>query len=232
MMVRKPIPLDIQEAVLVLSRRRCAFCFGLDNDLTQKNGQIAHINRKSNDSRQENLAFLCLDHHDKYDSTSSQSKGLTEPELRHYRDQLYKHFEGLDGVEPYTDSLFAEFKDLIQPRWRHIYEKALAFYTARHRTQEATLMTLDGPKSTEEIASRLIPPDDLSWTMAIIQDAIDYGWLELSTRQPGRYEATVLTRVLLEALNDIPESVKRRAGVKIWRPDLLEPEPSANPGFG
>jgi hypothetical protein len=163
----------MQAAVLVLSRRRCAFCFGLNNDLTEKNGQIAHINHKSQDSRQENLAFLCLDHHDKYDSTSSQSKGLTEPELRHYRDRLYKHFEGMDGKEPPTDSLFAEFKDLIQPKWRYVYEKALAFYTASHRTQEATLMALDGPKSTEEIASGLIPPDNLSWTKAIIQTAID-----------------------------------------------------------
>ena len=231
-MVRKSIPLDIQAAVLVLCRRRCAFCFGLDSDLTERHGQIAHINHKSDDSRQENLAFLCLDHHDRYDSTSSQSKGLTEPELRHYRDQLYKYFEGLDGKEPPTDSLFTEFRDLIQPKWRYIYEKALAFYAASHRTQEATLMTLDGPKSTEEIASGLIPPDNLSWTKAIIQDAIGYGWLELSARQPGKYEATVLTRVLLEALNDIPEAVKRRAGIKIWRPDWLEPGPGASANIG
>jgi hypothetical protein len=227
MISRKPVPLDIQAAVLILSRRRCAFCFGLDNDLSEKNGQIAHINHKPNDSRQENLAFLCLDHHDKYDSSTSQSKGLLEPELRHYRDQLYKHFERLDGKEPPTDSLFAEFKDLIQPKWRYVYEKALAFYTAPHRTQEATLMTLAGPKSTEEIAAGLIPPDNLSWTKAIIQDAIEYGWLEMSTRS-GKYEATLLTRILLEALNDMPEAVKSKAGVKIWRPDWLEPESGAN----
>jgi hypothetical protein len=230
--LRNPIALDIQAAVLVLSRRRCAFCFGLNSDLTEKSGQIAHINHKPSDSRQENLAYLCLDHHDKYDSTSSQSKGLTERELRHYRDKLYKRFASLDGEEQPTDSLFAEFRELIQPKWRYIHEKALAFYTAPHRTQEATLMTLDGAKTTEEIAARLIPPDNLGWTQAIIQTAIDYGWLEPSIRQSGKYEATVLTKVLLEALNDIPEAVKSRAGIMIWRPDWLEPEPGVNEDKG
>jgi hypothetical protein len=57
---RVPIPKETETSVLLLSRRRCAFCFGLDNDVTRKEGQLAHINRKPNDNRQENLAFLCL----------------------------------------------------------------------------------------------------------------------------------------------------------------------------
>jgi hypothetical protein len=36
----------------------------------------------------ENLAWLCLEHHDAYDSRTSQSKGMTEGELRRYRDEL------------------------------------------------------------------------------------------------------------------------------------------------
>src|SRR5207245_8498279 len=40
-------------------------------------------------NEQDNLAFLCLTHHDQYDSTTSQSKGLKETEVRHFRSELH-----------------------------------------------------------------------------------------------------------------------------------------------
>lgn len=55
-----------------------------------KNGQIAHINRNRNDNQESNLAFLCFDHHDNYDSTRSQSKGITPNELVHAKSSLYE----------------------------------------------------------------------------------------------------------------------------------------------
>ncbi|WP_157190107.1 hypothetical protein [Novosphingobium sp. Rr 2-17] len=36
-----------------------------------------------------NLAFLCFDHHDEYDSISSQRKNLTIGEVKKFRDELY-----------------------------------------------------------------------------------------------------------------------------------------------
>ena len=92
-MTRKRIPEKILTEVLTKSRRRCAFCFGLNFDKTYKKGQIAHINKKNDDHRFENLAHLCLDHHDQYDSSTSQSKGLTEQELIHHLKSLYKEME-------------------------------------------------------------------------------------------------------------------------------------------
>ena len=97
--MRKAISQDIQAAVLVLSRRRCALCYGLEGDLEQKRGQIAHVSHDSSNAALENLAFLCLTHHDAYDSRTSQSKGYTESELRHYRQKLYDHFESLETVD-------------------------------------------------------------------------------------------------------------------------------------
>jgi hypothetical protein len=57
-----------------------------------------HINRKSHDSRFENLAWLCIDHHDEYDGSTSQSKGITPGELREYRDRLYRELNSKSSI--------------------------------------------------------------------------------------------------------------------------------------
>lgn len=223
-MTRKAVPQEVQESILVLCRRRCALCFGLNQDLTvNMNGQIAHINRNANDSRPENLAYLCFDHHNLYDSKPSQSKGLTEGELREYQRRLYEQFEDKSSkAAPVHADTFAEFEDLVPPKWRYIYVEALEFYTSQHRLQEAVLMALETPQSLEQIAAGLIPPDNLQWTVAIIEDALKRGLLRKSVRQPGKYEATTRTKVFLEVLDQVPEAVKQSAGMKIWRPDWLE----------
>lgn len=97
-MSRKPIPEEIQDRVLLLSRRRCCICFGLHGDLTVKQGQIAHLDHDNTNDNLDNLAFLCLHHHDEYDSTTSQSKGLREGEVKKFRDELYARMASL-GAE-------------------------------------------------------------------------------------------------------------------------------------
>jgi hypothetical protein len=92
-MARKRISKKTEAEVLLKSGRRCCLCFGLNYDSDTKAGQLAHIDHNSSNSEVDNLAFLCLEHHDQYDSRPSQSKGLTELELRRYRDSLY-HFIG------------------------------------------------------------------------------------------------------------------------------------------
>lgn len=89
-MARKKIPLEIEETVLVLSRRRCCICYGLNRDTEIKSGQIAHLDGNSNNNILDNLAFLCLEHHDQYDSKTSQSKGLTTREVRRFRLELHE----------------------------------------------------------------------------------------------------------------------------------------------
>ncbi len=85
---RAAIHPDLVADVLVASRRRCCICFALSNDAAEKKGQIAHVDRDSSNATRDNLVFLCLDHHDQYDSRTSQSKGLTIEEVRRYRAQL------------------------------------------------------------------------------------------------------------------------------------------------
>jgi len=87
-MARKKINESNESKVLIESRRRCAICFGLNNDFTIKRGQIAHIDQNSSNSNIENLVFLCLEHHDLYDSKTSQSKNFKPKELKEYKKLL------------------------------------------------------------------------------------------------------------------------------------------------
>jgi len=57
--------------------------------LNLKQGQIAHLDHDNTNDDLDNLAFLCFSHHDQYDSTTSQSKGLREGEVKKFREELY-----------------------------------------------------------------------------------------------------------------------------------------------
>ncbi len=104
---RKSIPQEIITAVLVSSARRCSLCYGLNGDFEQKQGQVAHVDHNSANPDFDNLAFLCLNHHDQYDGQTRQSKGFTTEELKSYRDHLYREVErrrnspsGMDAENP------------------------------------------------------------------------------------------------------------------------------------
>lgn len=88
-MSRPKLPKASETELLVRSRRRCALCFGLHLSTAPTKGQIAHVDRDPANNAAANLAWLCLAHHDEYDSRPSQSKGFTSQELIAYRDDLY-----------------------------------------------------------------------------------------------------------------------------------------------
>ena len=92
-MTRKAVSEDTQTRILLRSRRRCCLCFWLEGEDEVKKGQIAHLDGDHGNSADDNLAFLCLEHHDEFDSTSSVSKGLREREVKQWRDELYKEME-------------------------------------------------------------------------------------------------------------------------------------------
>ncbi len=87
---RKRIGAADQAEVLLASGRRCCLCYGLQGDFGVKRGQIAHLDGDASNSRTDNLVFLCLEHHDAFDSRPSQSKGLMREELLFYRAMLYR----------------------------------------------------------------------------------------------------------------------------------------------
>jgi hypothetical protein len=85
---RKPLP-DVETVVLAKSARRCTLCFLLKNDLTEKIGQIAHLDQDRTNRRQDNLAWMCLEHHSLYDSKTRQHKNYTIHEVKAARSNLY-----------------------------------------------------------------------------------------------------------------------------------------------
>lgn len=87
---RRPVK-DTETAVFVKSARRCALCFGLHGDLQVKKGQIAHLDGDRSNSAEDNLAFLCFNHHTDYDSKTSQHKNYTIDEVKHARSRLYAY---------------------------------------------------------------------------------------------------------------------------------------------
>jgi hypothetical protein len=80
---------SVETDVLIASRRRCCLCVYLQDRDDVRNGQIAHLNHNPSDSRFENLVWLCLEHHNDFDTKISQAKGFTLDEVRKYRDRLY-----------------------------------------------------------------------------------------------------------------------------------------------
>jgi hypothetical protein len=88
-MARARLSSETQAAVLLKARRRCCICFGLNRDTAIKTGQIAHLDGNAANSSEDNLAFLCLEHHDRLDSTTSQSKNFTLSEVKAFRAELH-----------------------------------------------------------------------------------------------------------------------------------------------
>jgi len=98
---RRKWPEAVETAVLTQSRRRCCLCFGLNNDSAVRRGQVAHVDHDRSNMALENAAYLCFDHHDEYDSPTSQSKGITAAELTAHRERLYRAIE--EGALPDDD---------------------------------------------------------------------------------------------------------------------------------
>jgi hypothetical protein len=85
---RAKIPPEVETAVLANSARRCALCFYLNGDLEEKLGQICHLDSNRANATLDNLAFMCLPHHSLFDSTTSQHKNYTVPEIKAARSKL------------------------------------------------------------------------------------------------------------------------------------------------
>jgi hypothetical protein len=97
------------------SRRRCALCFWLSEDLAEKHEQVAHLDDDPSNYAESNLAFLCLNHHSQYNSKTSQHKNYTLDEVRSARSRLY---EAIRGQEPTIAP--APRRELWQPQEKSI----------------------------------------------------------------------------------------------------------------
>jgi hypothetical protein len=88
---RVPLPPSVELEVVLRTRRRCPFCFGLQGDTRIQQGQIAHLDQDNTNVAQANLMFMCLTHHDQYDTKTRQSKGLSQAEAEAYQAELVEY---------------------------------------------------------------------------------------------------------------------------------------------
>src|SRR4051812_32037200 len=88
--IRVHIPATVELEVLTRCRRHCCMCYGLDKKLGQTEGQIAHLDRDPSNCGVDNLAFLCLVCHKKYDTKNNRVIGFNPGELRVYREELFR----------------------------------------------------------------------------------------------------------------------------------------------
>lgn len=141
---RRTIPKSTETEVLTKSRRRCCICFGLSNDIRIKTGQIAHLDKDCSNNNPDNLAFLCLKHHDEYDSRTSQSKGFTEKEVKKYREDLFDSISQSKKVEDDNFIVYPESQtdlDLSTTRIPFDREKELEHISS---TIKDTINALEG----------------------------------------------------------------------------------------
>jgi hypothetical protein len=90
----------VETAVLAKSARRCTLCFHLKGDLTEKLGQIAHLDDNPSNRAEDNLAWMCLEHHSLYDSKTKQHKNYTIHEVKATRSKLYELVTGGKHLTP------------------------------------------------------------------------------------------------------------------------------------
>lgn len=128
---RKKLNEATQFEVVYRSARRCCMCFALARDFDQKAGQLAHLDQDRSNDAQTNLAWLCLPHHDEYDSRTSQSKGYTEAEVKRYRDLLYAEVDRWRQSQPHVESpeLFRFKQKLLESNTGLFF---FAAYAGRH----------------------------------------------------------------------------------------------------
>lgn len=210
MSTRRKIPEDVVTEVLTRSRRRCCLCYGLKRDSEIKQGQIAHLDQDNTNNRPDNLAFLCLVHHDQYDGRTSQSKGFTADEAKAYRDELYSHLQSLilkNVIAPATPMYSASEE-----------EEALSFYTGTHRDRSAVQLAANGPMTIEEF-NKEIPPCDLKWTQAILSGVVQAGWVRRVPGDYSRYELSMNGKRMLEVLALLPDELKEKAWKAVWLPE-------------
>jgi hypothetical protein len=85
---RTSIPDSTRDLVLLRCKRQCCMCFYLRGIREPAEGQIAHLDGDRTNADIDNLVFLCLACHTRYDTTSNRVQGYSPAEVRHYRHQL------------------------------------------------------------------------------------------------------------------------------------------------
>jgi hypothetical protein len=200
---------EVESRVLLACKRRCAFCFGLNSDASLKRqGQLAHIDRNSANNAETNAAYLCLAHHDEYDTQPSQSKGLTKTELIVYQKLLLKH---LNEIQLWTDTRLPNHTKKRKGK------TSLDVYNARIPIYRTTVEFL------RTIAKDRRPENPNVWKFArdteealFLFDETIAEYLTLLFRKALRLHAVDLMRAAPETPGNIAELIEEQTNLSLW----------------
>lgn len=146
---RKRTPPDVEVTVLEQSRRRCALCFYLDGDLNEKHGQLAHLDGDRTNYAEENLAFLCIEHHSLYDSKTSQHKNYTLREVKTARRELYDAISEGKHLMVSGSLVTSKLNELKIAALHNLYEVLVKGHYAINRRAKAALPQTENEYRTE-----------------------------------------------------------------------------------
>lgn len=225
---RRSVSDAVMADVLTASRRRCCLCFILRQDASEKRGQIAHLDQDRSNSQLDNLAFLCLEHHDQYDGRTSQSKGLTAQEVKRYRAQLVVALSQGTGSSPQpapaplsaakpNDAAIATEIDSIA-----VYEQAVTATSDRFSVFSVKLQVLEPLNLPRFLESSIL--DLLKWASECsgvleTHGRIAHGSPPLSEKEMDSFAYYCFVALVRGFLLD------RFAAKKDFAPDVLPPLP-------
>jgi hypothetical protein len=197
---RKPVPAKNETAVLTKSARRCPLCYHLNGDLTEKVGQIAHLDGDRTNGAEDNLAWMCMTHHSVYDSTTSQHKNYTLAEVKTLRTRLYEAIErGERGAALMTSVPTRREKHNAREDDRYLFStdaelgsaiKMMAWASAWGKWFSAQLLANQDRPIDKEGVDRQV----MQIAASLVTDAAMDGKLEVRGRRPDGISYEVIPR--------------------------------------
>lgn len=181
MSARKSVSQHVEAAILGKSLRRCCLYFHLKEDFEEKLGQIVHLDHDPSNASEDNLAYLCLDHHTLYDSRASQHKNYTISEVKDARQRLYSKTSTTPSATPrrrilkgvewvlVLDGMIEEFdKERVEIIAEHLRALLKDPHLSIKRVDKGSVELLI--ESSEEALDRL---KDL-WRKGIVRDVLGH----------------------------------------------------------
>lgn len=146
----------------------------MNHDYAEKKGQVAHLDHDPSNSAYENLAWMCLPHHDECDSKSSQTKNYSEYEVKKYRQALY------DEVRRQRETAAGgEAEEKAKLKRRFIEDNMALFFFAAFALYEPQLRVV--------LLNEIKDPD--------FRGQIERAWTFLSEPVPESFAEPVSTRL-------------------------------------
>jgi hypothetical protein len=191
----------------------------LHGDSNIKKGQLAHLDQDRENNGFQNIAFLCLEHHDEYDGKTSQSKAITAEEVKRYREDLYRFVDSEINMrnagrgKAQIPNDYWKFK--AAPSMAEINE-ALDFYAGPHRTRSVLMLLEKGPKTLTELQDAI--PGEPDWIRSIADDVVHSKWAFGPLDKQPHYRVAPAGERIMRILDAIPEFIKNAAWEANWNP--------------